>query len=103
LLNANISKMKTSKRILKYFAIAISSLVLLQSCSVYHKSSCSVDEAIRSGSKVKITVTNKDPYILKRLERHDGQVYGVVNTNSSTYKRLREQVQDHDYEGKYVA
>ena len=94
--------MKTSKRILKFFAILISSLVLLQSCSVYHKSTCSVDEAIRNSSKVKISVTNDDPYILKRLERHDSLVYGVANTNSSTYKRLREQVKDHNYEGKYA-
>ena len=94
--------MKTSKPILKFFAILISSLVLLQSCSVYHKSTCSVDEAIRNNSKVKISVTNDDPYILKRLERHDSLVYGVANTNSSTYKRLREQVKDHNYEGKYA-
>ena len=102
MLNANISKMKTSKPILKFFAVLISSLVLLQSCSVYHKSTCSVDEAIRNNSKVKISVENNDPYILKRLERHDSLVYGVANTNSSTYKRLRERVQDHNYEGKYA-
>ena len=79
----------------------ISSLVFLQSCSVYHNSTCSVDEAIRNNSKVKISVANDEPYILKRLERHDGAVYGIANTNSSTYKRLREQVKDHNYEGKY--
>lgn len=94
--------MKTSKRALKFFAILISSLVLLQSCSVYSKSTCSADEAIRNSSKVKISVTNDDPYILKRLERHDSLVYGVANTNSSTYRRLREQVKDHNYEGKYA-
>ena len=80
----------------------ISSLVFLQSCSVYHNSTCSVDEAIRNNSKVKISVANDEPYILKRLERHDGAVYGIANTNSSTYKRLREQVKDHNYEGKYA-
>ena len=93
--------MKTSKLILKCFALMISSLVFLQSCSVYHNSTCSVDEAIRNNSKVKISVANDEPYILKRLERHDGAVYGIANTNSSTYKRLREQVKDHNYEGKY--
>ena len=92
--------MKTSKRILKCFALLISSLVFLQSCSVYHNSTCSADEAIKNNSKVKISVTNDDPYILKRLERHDGAVYGIANTNSSTYKRLREQVKDLNYEGK---
>ena len=94
--------MKTSKLILKCFALMISSLVFLQSCSVYHNSTCSADEAIRNSSKVKISVANDDSYILKRLERHDGLVYGVANTNSSTYKRLREQVKDHNYEGKYA-
>ena len=94
--------MKTSKLILKCFALMISSLVFLQSCSVYHNSTCSVDEAIRNNSKVKISVANDEPYILKRLERHDGAVYGIANTNSSTYKRLREQVKDHNYEGKYA-
>ena len=92
--------MKTSKRILKFFALLLSSLVLLQSCSVYHRSTCSVDEAIRNESKVKIRVPKDDPYVLKRLELHDGLVYGVTNTSSITYKKMREYAADPDYEGK---
>jgi len=94
--------MKTSNPIFKCLALMISALVLLQSCSVYHNSISSADQAIAAQSKVKITVPDNDPYILKRLERHDGLVYGLANTNSSTYQRLREQVKDHDYEGKYA-
>ena len=80
----------------------ISALIFFQSCSVYHNSISSADQAIAAQSKVKITVPDNDPYILKRLERHDGVVYGLANTNSSTYQRLRQQVKDHDYEGKYA-
>ena len=94
--------MKASNRIFKCLALMISALVILQSCSVYHNSTSSVDQAIAAKSKVKITVENDDDYILKRLERHDGVVYGLANTNSSTYSRLREQVKDHNYEGKYA-
>ena len=94
--------MKTSKRILKCFALLISCLVFFSSCSVYHRSTCSVDEAIRNNSKVKIRIDNTDPYELKRLERLDGVVYGVTGTQSQTYKRFRNRVTDRDYEGKYA-
>lgn len=94
--------MKTSKRILKLFTLLLSSLVLLQSCSVYHRSTCSVDKAIRNKSKVKIRVPNDDPYVLKRLELHDGLVYGITNTNSITYKKMREHATDLDDKGKYA-
>lgn len=75
-------------------------MFLLQSCSVYSSRSCSVDEAIRNDSKVKIRTPNNDPYVLKRLERHEGVIYGLTRTNSSTYKRMREQVKDPNNEGK---
>ena len=94
--------MKTFKRYFRVWAAVLGSLVLLQSCTVYHASTSSADQAIASQSKVKIKVANDDPYIFKKLERHDDTVYGLANTNSTTYKRLREQVKDDSNQGKYA-
>lgn len=85
---------------LRCMAFLASILILLQSCTVYHASTSSVDQAISSKNKVKIKVADDDPYIFKRLERQDENVYGVVNINSSTHKRLQEQVTDPNYEKK---
>ena len=85
---------------LRCMAFLASILILLQSCTVYHASTSSVDQAISSQSKVKIKVDHDDPYIFKRLERHNENVYGVVNINSTTYKRLLGQVADPNYEKK---
>ena len=92
--------MRTVNPMLRCMAFLASILILLQSCTVYHASTSSVDQAISSQSKVKIKVDHDDPYIFKRLERHNENVYGVVNINSTTYKRLRGQVADPNYEKK---
>ena len=57
-------------------------MVLLQSCSVYSSRSCSVDEAIRNDSKVKIRVPDNDPYVLKKLAYPDG-------IDSNNYHQIR--------------
>ena len=98
--NSKHTEMKAVNPMLRCMAFLASILILLQSCTVYHASTSSVDQAISSQSKVKVKVVDDDPYIFKRLERHDANVYGVVNVNSTTFKRLRNQVSDPNYEKK---
>ncbi len=99
-MNSKFIEMKAVNPMLRCVAFLSSILILFQSCSVYHSSTSSVDQAISSQSKVKVKVDQDDPYIFKRLERHNKNVYGVVNVNSATFRRLREQVIDPDYEKK---
>ena len=81
--------MKTVKRNLKWVANILSFLLLLQSCTVYHSYSSTVDEAIASNNRVKLNVENNNPYKFKKLQRMDGEVYGLVYNKSDLFDRLK--------------
>ena len=88
------------KRNLKWAAKLLSFLILLQSCTVYHKYTSSVDEAIATNNKIKL-YESKDTYKFLKLVRIDNEVYGVAKKRSYASKRLKGQIVDSSYEGKY--
>ena len=93
--------MKAVKRNLKWAAKILSFLILLQSCTVYHKYSSSVDEAIAANDKVKLQVPEDDPYKFLKLVRIENEIYGVAKRNSHASKELNGRIVDTSYEGKY--
>ncbi len=82
--------MKTNK--LKWIALTLSALFLLQSCRVYHSKSVTVDEAILSAEKVKLKNFNEDTFKFDKLQKEDGQLYGIARRGSKTAQLLSEQI-----------
>ena len=80
--------MKTIKANFKLITKTLSILALLQSCTVYHSYTSSLDEAIVSENKVKIDLNQDDTYKFERLYRFENDIYGLVRLNSDTYTRL---------------
>lgn len=96
--------MKTLKRNLKWAAKIFSFLILLQSCTVYHKYTSTVDEAITSNNKIKVEVSDEEfPYKFKSIKVFDNEHYGLAKIKSDTYKRLRDRKKiDFDKNFRYV-
>ena len=96
--------MKSVKRNLKWAAKILSFLMLLQSCTVYHKTTGSVDEAIASDNKVRLDIEMDDPYRFKKIKFFENEYYGLAKVNSDTYKRLtnRKKMDSEKEKFKYV-
>jgi len=86
--------MKTTN--LKWIAYALSSLMLMQSCKVYHSKPVTVDEAIISSNNIKAKTFGDVTYEFKELIRDNDQLYGLTNRNSSTAKIFFHQIVEED-------
>lgn len=75
-------------------------LLLLQSCSVYHTGSLSVEEAVAANGKVKVITEDQKKYKFRRLEKENGRLLGITKPNSSTAKKLAEM--PAETEGRFV-
>ena len=87
---------------IKYLAITLSFLILLQSCNVYHTSSSTIDEAIRSADKVKIVSPEDNSYKFDHLVKIDSLVYGYAKKKSLAAKELSGQIILKDTDEKYA-
>lgn len=88
----NLKKMKTIRKHLKMISLLISISFFIQSCTVYHSSTASIDEAVQSDNKIKLGLTNHDAYIFQKLERENGNIYGITGKDSRTAKLLSSQI-----------
>ena len=82
--------MKTNK--LKWIALTLSALFLLQSCKVYQSKTVTVNEAILSTERVKVNNFNNESYKFESLYKENEQLYGYTKIESSTAKKLTEQI-----------
>ena len=64
------------------------SLLMLSGCSVYHTDTVSVEKAVESNSNVRLVTLDNVYYEFKKLERENGQLYGLTSRNSETAKML---------------
>lgn len=96
--------MKSFKQSFKLAAKILSFLILLQSCTVYHTYTSSVDEAVKTNDKVKLDVVNDDPYKFKNLTIIEDEYYGLAKIKSETYNRLsdRKKLESNDEKFSYV-
>lgn len=72
----------------KWIAISLAIILLLQSCSVYKKSSAPIDEAVISHKKVLVTNYSEAQFKFDYLTLVNDQLYGITNRNSKTAKSL---------------
>jgi hypothetical protein len=92
--------MKTTN--LKWIAITLSTLMLLQSCKVYHGATVTQEEAAMSTKRVMVKNFNDGTFKFDRLHEEKGQLYGIAKRRSSTAKLLNEQIVESNLEAKYV-
>jgi len=84
--------MKTIYHHLKWIAITLSALMLLQSCRVYHSKTTTVEEATLFPQHIKIKTTSDETYKFQSVIREDGKLYGITWRRGSTANKLSEQV-----------
>lgn len=83
--------MRSSKKHFCLFAPFISLIFLLQSCSIYYKDNISLEKAIETQQKVRVTTHQDEKLIFKRLEENSGSFYGLTKENSKTSKKMQKQ------------
>ncbi len=94
--------MKTVYHGLKWIAITLSTLLVFQSCRVYHTRTVTVDEAILSGKSVKVKCHNEEIYKFEKLLRADGRIYGIAYEKGRTARKMSEQIVDRNMDDKLV-
>jgi hypothetical protein len=82
--------------------LTLSTLFLLQSCSVYNGKTATVDEIILSGESVKVKCHNGDIYKFEKLVREDGEIYGIAYDKGRTARKMSEQIVDRNLDDKLV-
>jgi len=80
--------MKTIYHCLKLIAYAMSALILMQSCIVYHKSPVTVDEAVATNNLVKIYTTENKEYKFKKLVKEEDNIYGISSLDGRNSKNV---------------
>ena len=73
--------MKTINIHLKIVAFLISSMIMLQCCTVYKSYNANLDEAYKSQSKVKVLTTDNQTLKFMRIDFIDGKYYGISKTS----------------------
>ena len=56
---------------------------LLQSCTVYQKTPVSISEARATNNKVVITKTDFTKHKFRKIEKIDGQYFGIIKANGN--------------------
>jgi len=75
--------MKTLKKQLRLTALVLTSLIILQSCRVYHRDSVSLQQAIKEEKRVKIKTADNKTLKFKKIIYAEGGYYGIKH---STFK-----------------
>src|SRR5690606_9135101 len=73
-------------------ACLLTLLILCQSCNIYRSKNISLDEAIETGTKVRVKTALGRNYVFKRIEKDENHTYGIAGKNSNTAKELRNQM-----------
>jgi len=76
-IDQKLSIMKAIKTHLKTVVLIFAALILLQGCTVYKSANVTLEEAVKSQTKVKIKTKDIQSLKFKRLEFEDGKYYGV--------------------------
>ena len=82
-----ISKaMKTIRKQIKHLALLFATLILLQSCVVYQKSSVSLEQAAKAEVKVKVITKTNNIHKFKYITSLDGEFYGIEKRKGEVIK-----------------
>jgi hypothetical protein len=89
------------RKYLKSTAIFFTILIFCSGCNVYYSEIASIDQAVQSSKKAKVTtVVGTNTY--KKLERMDGNLYGVRKKNSNMSKSFSSPEYIENADEKYV-
>ena len=89
--------MKTTN--LKWIVYALSALMLMSSCRVYHSKTSTVDEVVMSKNMVLAKNYNGDKYKFKYLFKENNKIYGIANGTIKTARLLSENIVEDNIEG----
>jgi hypothetical protein len=92
--------MKTTK--LKWISIALSALMLMQSCVVYHSKTATVDEAVMSQDRVLVKTQSNNILKFKYLRKEGEQLYGITRRNNATANRLSFMIKEDKSYNEFV-
>jgi len=86
---------------LKFISIFFSMLIFCSGCNVYYSETASIDEAVQSSKKAKVTtIDGTNTY--KKLERMEGNLYGVRKKNSNMAKSFSSPEYIENVDEKYI-
>ena len=78
--------MKATNKLPKTIALFFVSLILFNSCVVYHKTPTSLEKASQERIKAKVTTTDQQIFKYKYIAYEDGQFYGVKKKSGEFIK-----------------
>lgn len=84
--------MNSKSKSLKFIALVLSVMVLVQGCLVYETTPTTVQTALKKGKPVKIISANSKTLKFKRIEKEDGQIFGVAHLQSKEARLLSNQI-----------
>ena len=88
--------MKTIKIHLKIVAFLISSMIMLQGCTVYKSTTVTLDEAYKAQTKTKVFTLDNETLKFKRINFVDGKYYGVLSWDSERHPKLDDMLIDEN-------
>ena len=83
--------MKAIKIHLKAVALFFSILILLQGCTVYKEANVSLEEAVRTDNKIKITTNDNQTLKFQKIGFEDGLYFGIKKIKGEMAKSKIEQ------------
>jgi len=78
--------MKTLKKHLRTIASILILLMLFQSCTVYKKTTITLDQAAQKESKVKVKIINNETLKFNRISRENGNFFGIKEAQGEITK-----------------
>ena len=88
--------MKTIKIHLKIVAFLISSMILLQGCTIYKSTTVTLDEAYKAHTKTKVFTTDNETLKFKKINFIDGNYYRVLSWDSERHPKLDDMLIDEN-------
>ena len=69
--------MKTLQHYFKAIAWLLTGLICFQSCTIYRSTGVSIDEAVKSGDKVKVVTSHNKTIRFKYITEENGNYFGI--------------------------
>lgn len=87
---------------LKWIALLLSCILLLQSCRTYQSRSVSVEDASLISKRVKLKTNTNQTFKFENLQKEDGMLIGIAKRKSKTANELIDKIITKDPNSKFV-
>jgi len=75
---------------------------MFQGCKIYYHNSVTIEQAIVSEKKLKLTLTNGEKYTFCKLIKKENQLYGITKIHSTTAKKMDSLIVRCTVNGKFA-